>query len=130
MKLMTRILVVDDRDDVRRAMAGLLASEGYEVFEASDGSQVSDRVRRHRPDLILLDIIMPVMDGFDVLEALKKDPRSKSIPVIVVSAASSGGNVQRARALGADDFLPKSTPPDELLARIRKALGPAGVQPV
>lgn len=127
---MTRILVVDDRDDVRRAMAGLLADEGYEVFEASDGSQVSDRVRRHRPDLILLDIIMPVMDGFDVLEALKKDPRSKSIPVIVVSAASAGANVQRARALGADDFLPKSTPPDELLARIRKALGPAGVQPV
>ena len=127
---MTRILVVDDRDDVRQALAGLLAAEGYEVSEATDGSQVSDRVRRHRPDLILLDIIMPVMDGFDVLEALKKDTRLKSIPVIVVSAASTGANVPRARTLGADDFLPKSTPPDELLERIRKALGATGVQPV
>ncbi len=127
---MKRILIVDDRDDVRRAVAGLLSAEGYEVFEANDGLQVSDRVRRHRPDLILLDIIMPVMDGFDVLEALKKDPVSKSIPVIVVSAASAGTNVQRARALGANDFLPKSTPPDELFTRIRQALGAAGAQPV
>jgi CheY-like chemotaxis protein len=127
---MARILVVDDRDDIRLAMAGLLSAEGYEVFEASDGSQVADRVRKDRPDLILLDIIMPVMDGFDVLEALKKDPRSSSIPVVVVSGASAGENIRRARALGATDFLPKSAPPDEVLACVRKALGAAGVQPV
>lgn len=128
--MMARILVVDDRDDIRLAMAGLLSAEGYEVFEASDGSQVADRVRKDRPDLILLDIIMPVMNGFDVLEALKKDPRSSSIPVVIVSGASAGGNIRRARALGATDFLPKSAPPDEVLACVRKALDAAGVQPV
>jgi CheY-like chemotaxis protein len=119
---MKRILVVDDRDEVRRALAGLLASEGYEVMEATDGLQVPDKVRKFRPDLIMLDIIMPVMDGFEVLKMLKKDPQTQSIPVIVVSAASTGANVERARLLGAADFLVKSASPDQVLARVRAAL--------
>lgn len=125
---MKRILVVDDRDDVRRAMAALLASEGYDVVEATDGSQVSDKIRKYRPDLVLLDIIMPVMDGFDVLKALKKDPTAQSIPVIVVSAATASNNVVRARELGAMDFVVKSSPPDEVLSRVKKALGAQPVQ--
>jgi len=124
---MTRILVVDDRDDVRQVLTGLLVSEGYEVVEATDGLQVPDKVRRHRPDLILLDIIMPVMDGFNVLKMLKKDPESRAIPVIVVSGASSGVNVDRARLLGAADFLVKSAPPDVVLGRVRWALSEARV---
>ena len=128
MSKMKRILVVDDRDEVRQALGGLLVGEGYDVVEATDGSQVSDKVHKYRPDLVLLDIIMPVMDGFDVLRMLKKDPQSKSIPVIVVSAAATGANVQRARLLGAADFVVKSSPPDEILDRIRAALAAPGVQ--
>lgn len=119
--------MVDDRDDVRQALSGLLAAEGYDVIQATDGSQVSDKVRKYHPDLVLLDIIMPVMDGFDVLKMLKKDPQSQAIPVIVVSAATTGANVQRARLLGAADFVVKSSPPDEVLGRVRAVLAPPGV---
>jgi CheY-like chemotaxis protein len=124
---MKKILVVDDRDEVRRALAGLLAAEGYEIVEATDGSQVSDKVRKHRPDLVLLDIIMPVMTGFDVLKSLKKDPTLRSIPVIMVSGAMTGANMMRARELGALDFVAKS-PPDGVIARVHRVLDPVAVE--
>jgi DNA-binding response OmpR family regulator len=122
---MTRILVVEDRDEVRRALTDLLTAEGYEVSQATDGHQVPARIARQRPDLVLLDVIMPVMDGFEVLKALKAHRDTGSIPVVVYSGAASGANVQRARALGAADFIPKSSGVEEVLERVRAVLSAA-----
>jgi CheY-like chemotaxis protein len=121
---MTRILVVEDRDEVRRALTDLLTSEGFEVSQATDGHQVPARVAGHRPDLILLDLIMPVMDGFEVLKTLKSHPSMKSIPVVVYSGASSNSNVERARALGAADFIPRASGIEEILRRVSAVLAP------
>jgi CheY-like chemotaxis protein len=119
---MTRILVVEDRDEVRRVLTELLTSEGFEVSQATDGHQVPARVARQRPDLILLDVIMPVMDGFEVLKILKGHRSTKSIPVVVYSGASSASNIERARTLGAADFIPKASRVEEILRRVRAVL--------
>ena len=118
-----RILVVEDQEDNRRILRDLLTSADYEMTEAVDGEQALAAVAKQRPDLILMDIQMPVLDGYEATRRIKADPALKDVPIIVVTSyASSGGDEARARAAGCDDFVPKPFSPRQLLAKIRKLL--------
>jgi two-component system KDP operon response regulator KdpE len=119
-----RILVAEDDASIRRAIAVQLRAEGYDVLEAEDGRDASELVRRDRPDLIITDLAMPVMDGFALISAIRK---SLPIPIIVLSVR--GGEADRVRALdlGADDFVAKPFSVAELLARIRAQLRRSGL---
>ncbi len=117
-----RILVVDDEEVNREVFEAMLAPFGYEVATARDGAEALERVALFRPDLILLDIMMPRMDGFRVLRELKDGDDTRGIPVVVVTAL--GGTQDRVEAynLGADDFLGKPVDQLELRARVRSLL--------
>ncbi len=114
------ILVVDDEDSLRNLLATLLRSRGYVVQEARHGLEALDQIEGDLPDLILLDLAMPKMNGFEVLKVLKKRPETQLIPVIVLTAYAH--EKVRALDLGADDFLAKPFDHAELLARLRAHL--------
>jgi CheY-like chemotaxis protein len=103
-----RVLVVEDDPFLINAYAMKLEHEGYTVEMANDGQQALASVKEVRPDLIILDLIMPVMDGFTTLERLKADPGTKDIPVIVASNLGDDENIQKGLSLGAFDYLLKS----------------------
>jgi two-component system cell cycle response regulator DivK len=118
-----RILVVDDEADSRRILRDLLASTDYEMTEAVNGEQALAAVAKQRPDLILMDIQMPVLDGYEATRRIKANSALKDVPIIVVTSyALSGGDEAKARAAGCDDFVPKPFNPRQLLAKIRKLL--------
>ena len=102
-----RILVVDDNDDVRLALQILLEGSGHDVMEAGDGEEAFGLARAFTPDLILLDVMMPKMNGFKALELLKTDPATKTIPVVMVTARRGRNDEETARGLGALDYLHK-----------------------
>ncbi len=117
-----RILVVDDERLVRRFLADTFA-DAYEVLLAKDGRQALDLVRGERsPDVILLDVLMPEMDGYQVLEQLKADERARSIPVIFITGANREGDEARGLALGVSDYIPKPLHPAIVRARVRNLL--------
>jgi two-component system, cell cycle response regulator DivK len=118
-----RILVVEDEEDSRKILRDLLSTAAYEMTEAENGEQALAAVAKQRPDLILMDIQMPVMDGYEATRRIKADPALKDVPIIVVTSyALSGGDEAKARAAGCDDFVPKPFSPRQLLAKIRKLL--------
>jgi two-component system KDP operon response regulator KdpE len=119
-----RILVAEDDPAIRRAIAVQLRAEGYEVVEAEDGKEALAQTRRERPDLILTDLAMPVMDGFGLISALRK---SVTTPIIVLSVRGGESDRVRALDLGADDFVAKPFSVAELLARIRAQLRRSGL---
>jgi type II secretory ATPase GspE/PulE/Tfp pilus assembly ATPase PilB-like protein/CheY-like chemotaxis protein len=101
------ILLVDDEDALRRVMRDLLARDGYEVVEARTGVEALDQVDRHAPDVVVLDLNLPGMDGYSVLAELRSRPATRDIPVIVLTAKGDEDNEVRVFELGADDFLSK-----------------------
>ncbi len=117
-----KILIVDDEPFNVDYLEQELEDLGYDTVSAGDGAAALDAVRSEAPDLILLDIMMPVMDGFAVLERLKVDPSTHDIPVVVISAMSDLASIVRGIALGADDYLPKPFEPVLLHARIGAGL--------
>jgi two-component system, cell cycle response regulator DivK len=120
---MTRhILVVEDQEDNRQIVRDLLTANDYEMTEAENGEQALVAVAKDRPDLILMDIQLPVMDGFEVTRRIKADPSLNSIPVIAVTSYALSGDEEKARAAGCDDFVPKPFSPRQLLAKIRQYL--------
>ena len=114
-----RILVVDDEAGIRDLVGTYLRKEGFEVDEAADGAEALDRFRRQAPDLMVLDLRLPTVDGFDVLREVR---RSSSVPVIVLSARAEETDKLIGLELGADDSLTKPFSPRELVARIRAVL--------
>ena len=114
-----RILVVDDEDGIRDLVGTYLRQEGYEVDDAADGDEALDRFRRQAPDLMVLDLRLPTIDGFDVLREVR---RSSNLPVIVLSARAEETDKLIGLELGADDYLTKPFSPRELVARIRAVL--------
>jgi CheY-like chemotaxis protein len=117
------ILVVEDTELLRRIYTDRLSQEGYTVHQAADGLEALNQARSLHLDLILLDLIMPRMSGLEALEALKKDPRTKDIPVIVLSNLGQDADVQRGLSLGAVDYLIKnSAKPADVSAKIRVTL--------
>jgi sigma-B regulation protein RsbU (phosphoserine phosphatase) len=117
-----RILIVDDEPLNVDYLEQELEGGNHEILKAADGQQALEIVQSTPPDLILLDIMMPVLDGFQVLTQLKSDPSTRSIPVIIISAAGDIRNIVRGLKLGAEDFLPKPFEPTILHARVSSSL--------
>ena len=105
---MSRVLIVEDEDFLIRTLEDNLTTEGYTVDIARNGDEAIKKIGKKKPDLVLLDILMPKRDGFSVLEAIKKDPERKLIPVIVLSNLGEDMTIKRALEAGADDFFVKS----------------------
>jgi two-component system cell cycle response regulator DivK len=116
------ILVVEDQEDNRQIVRDLLTSTDYEVMEAENGEEALAAVAKQRPDLILMDIQLPVMDGYEATRRIKADPAFSAIPVIAVTSYALSGDEEKARAAGCDDFVPKPFSPRQLLAKIRQYL--------
>jgi CheY-like chemotaxis protein len=110
-----RVLAVDDDPVIQRLLQVNLEMEGYEVTLAGDGDEAIERVREVRPHLVLLDIMMPNRDGWSVCEEMKSDPELKDIPVVFLSARAQDSDVERGRALGADNYVTKPFDPIDLL---------------
>lgn len=110
----TKVLLADDEEDVKIVLKMYLESKGFEVVTAYDGLDAIDQARREKPDVILLDLMMPVVDGFEVCRRLKADPTTQQIPVIMVSAASHAESVQKGLAAGAVDYIVKPFEPESL----------------
>src|SRR5690348_12075335 len=117
-----KILVVDDEPFNVDYLEQELDDLGYDTISADDGARALERVAADRPDLVLLDIMMPVMDGFAVLERLKADPLTRDLPVVIISAVNDLASIVRGIRGGADDYLPKPFEPVLLQARIRTGL--------
>lgn len=118
----SRILIVDDEPLNVDYLEQRLESFGYDTLSATDGRQALEEVAAHRPDLILLDVMMPKMDGFAVCRVLKDDPDTRLIPVVMMTALNAVEDRIKGIEAGADDFLSKPVDPRELMARIKTAL--------
>ncbi len=116
------VLLVDDEDQLRRVMRDLLEREGFTVAEARDGAEALDEVDRHAPDIIVLDLNLPGLDGYNVLSKLRARPQTENIPVVVLTAKSDEDNEVRVFELGADDFLAKPFRARALSARLEAVL--------
>jgi DNA-binding response OmpR family regulator len=116
----TGVLVVDDEPQVVWMLQFSLQAEGYETFVARDGSKALEEIREHRPKVMLLDIMMPIMDGWAVLERVRDLPAGDRPRVVVVSARSSQRDRKKSAELGADAFVPKPFNVDDLLAVLQK----------
>ncbi len=115
---MTRVLVIDDEPAIADVLRMLLEFRGHEVLTADDGSRGFATAQRQSPDVIVLDLMMPVMDGFTALEALRGDERTAEIPVVILSALGSTEVRQRCHDLGARAFLQKPYNPEDLLRAV------------
>jgi two-component system cell cycle response regulator DivK len=118
-----KILVVEDSDDNRRILRDLFSMAGYDVIEAHDGAEGVVMAGEHKPDLILMDIQMPVMDGYGATRLIKADPTLKSIPVIAVTSYALSGDEEKARTAGCDGYIAKPFSPRQMLAKVREILG-------
>ena len=118
-----RILVVDDEIYIVHILDFSLGMEGYEVITALDGEQALEKMRTEKPDLIVLDIMMPKLDGYEVCKTIKGNPETAHIPVILLSA--NGRNVDQKLGfdVGADDYITKPFSPRKLVERINQLLG-------
>ena len=116
------ILVVEDQEDNRRIMRDLLASAGFEVMEAVTGEEGVAAAETHRPDLILMDIQLPGLDGYEATRQIKANPDLQHIPIIVVTSYALSGDDVKAYEAGCDDYVSKPFSPRELLAKIREYL--------
>jgi len=121
-----KILLVEDEEIMIDILQRKLSKEGYEIFVARDGEEGLKKMREMepKPDLILLDIIMPKMGGFEVMEEMKKDEKLKDIPVIVISNSGQPVELDRAKKLGAKDWLIKTEfDPNEVLEKVKRQIG-------
>ena len=116
-----RILLVEDQEDNMQILRDLLTS-GYEIDEAVNGERALAAVAAERPDLILMDIQLPVMDGYEATRRIKADPALRSIPIIAITSYAMGEDEKRARAAGCDDFVAKPYSPRVLLEKVRQYL--------
>ncbi|EKD50493.1 MAG: adenylate/guanylate cyclase [uncultured bacterium] len=119
-----RILIVDDERDLVETLTYRLEALGYEVLTAYDGQEGLDRVREEKPDLILLDVMMPKLDGYHVCRLIKFDDDLKGIPIIMLTARGQPQDRQTGRDSGADDYLTKPFESAVLLEKIQQLLKP------
>jgi two-component system cell cycle response regulator DivK len=115
-----RILVVEDQEDNRRILRDLLTNAGYEIIQAENGEEALKVARVERPDLILMDIQLPLVDGYEATRRLKADPALRAIPIIVVTSYALSGDETKARAAGCDAYITKPYSPRAILAKVRE----------
>jgi len=118
----SRVLIADDIQQNRELLEAYLADEGYEILMATDGQQTMQMVDQQQPDLILLDIMMPRMSGYEVCSQIKGDPARRGILVLMVTALNEAGDIEKAVNAGCDDFLTKPVNRLELRTRVRSLL--------
>ena len=117
-----RILLIEDTEDNRQIVRDLLASAGYDLIEAADGAAGVAMAAKHQPDLILMDIQLPVMDGYEAARRIKADAQLKHIPIIAVTSYALSGDEAKVFAAGCDAYVAKPFSPRQLLAKIRELL--------
>ena len=119
-----KILIIEDEEILLGLLQKKLTKEGYRVLLARDGEVGLKIMNKEKPDLVLLDIIMPVKDGFEVMEVMHKDEKLNKIPIIIISNSGQPVELERAKALGARDWLIKTElDPQEVLEKVRGQLG-------
>ena len=118
-----RILAVDDQEDNRSILRDRLTAAGYEIAEAVDGQQAVELAERLVPDLILMDIQLPGIDGYEATRRIKANPLLKAIPIIAVTSYALSGDDEKAFEAGCDAYIPKPFSPRALLAKIQTYLG-------
>src|SRR5215471_12457915 len=116
------ILVVENQADNRRILRDLLGNAGYALIEAESGEEALTAVEARRPDLILMDIQLPVMDGYEATRRLKSNPTLKDVPIIAVTSYALSGDEGKARAAGCNAYVTKPFSPRALLAKVREFL--------
>src|SRR5579862_6075603 len=115
-----KILAVDDERHIVRLVQVNLQRAGYEVVTAFDGKEALEKVESENPDLVVLDVMMPYMDGFEVLKTLRKDPRTRELPVIMLTAKAQDADVFRGWQSGVDCYLTKPFNPMELISFVKR----------
>jgi CheY-like chemotaxis protein len=116
------VLIVDDFDDNRQMYAEFLTFSGFRVLEAADGAEAVAKATDHLPDLVVMDLSLPVLDGWEATRRLKGDPRTRHIPVVALTGHALDGHSIEARQAGCDAFLAKPCLPDKLLDTVRTML--------
>lgn len=120
------ILIVEDQSELRQLYVQQLASSGFDVIEAADGQEAVNRGSALVPDVVLMDLSIPVVDGWEATRRLKANSRTAHIPVVALTAHDGSGELERATDAGCDWFVPKPCPPQDLIAEVRRILsGPA-----
>jgi two-component system cell cycle response regulator DivK len=118
----SRILVIEDTEDNRRILRDLLSSVGFELIEAGDGESGVAMAAAEKPDLILMDMQLPIIDGYEATRRIKAIPALKAVPVIAVTSYALAGDEEKARAAGCDAYVAKPYSPRQLLAKVRELL--------
>ena len=124
----TRILIADDDEDIRAYLEVTLQLAGFEVLLATDGAEALRLARSEHPDVVVLDVMMPHLDGIEALRQMREDPRTSHLPVMLLTAKVQTGDAITGLDAGADDYLTKPFDPDELVARVRAAMRRADTQ--
>lgn len=117
---MGKVMVVDDAYADLQMMESILRSAGHDVLTYTDGDQLEEKVLKERPDVVLLDVVMPKRNGYEILRGLKKDERTKRTPVVVVSSKNQESDQVWGKRQGADEYLPKPFTPEQLLTAVRR----------
>ncbi|HRC60090.1 MAG: response regulator [Propionivibrio sp.] len=121
--MIKKVLIADDEQNIVISLDFLLRREGFEVLVAADGEEALAKIRSDRPDLVLLDVMMPKMNGFDVCQALRADPELASIRVLMLTAKGRDTEVTKGLGLGADAYMTKPFSTKELVVKVRALLG-------
>lgn len=119
---MDKILIAEDDPDIRSIVQDILEANSFKTVIAMDGKQALELVQKEKPDLLVLDLSMPGVDGWQVAQALRKDPSTKTLPLLALTAHTMAGDCERAIKAGCDSFLAKPFNPDALLAEIKRLL--------
>jgi CheY-like chemotaxis protein len=118
-----RVLIIEDHRETAEMISSILQSEGLETLTAENGQIGVEKTFAEKPDLILLDIMMPIMSGFEVYQKVKSNPETKDIPIIIVSVKVSDRSIKENPDIGAEAYLPKPFDPVELVKTVKKHLG-------
>jgi len=119
---MKKVLIADDHPEAVELVRVTLEDEDYEIVDTFNGKETLKKARVEKPDIVLLDVVMPKMDGFEVCRQLRKDPQTKEILIVVLTAKGQEVDKERGRKVGADDYITKPFSPSALLIKIEEIL--------